>query len=96
MMGGRVVVVNGYKLVREALVEKGEDYVDRPSIPLFEEVIGNKGIVLACLKNIPKLHSISRHLFLSRGRDWQQSMHEIKKCKQYKCSSLYPGGGAVA
>ena len=43
------MVVNGYKLVREAWVEKGEDYVDRPSEPLFEEMIGNKGIVLACL-----------------------------------------------
>ena len=56
MMGGRVVVVNGYKLVREALVERGGDYVDRPTIPLFEDIIGNNGNVLACLKNIPELH----------------------------------------
>ncbi|XP_034556261.1 cytochrome P450 2J6-like [Notolabrus celidotus] len=47
LFGGRVVVINGYKLVREALVEKGEDYVDRPVIPLFEATFGNKGLVFS-------------------------------------------------
>ncbi|KAK2835769.1 hypothetical protein Q5P01_016253 [Channa striata] len=45
LFGGRIVVVNGYKLVREALVEKGEDYTDRPVIPLFEKLFENKGLV---------------------------------------------------
>ena len=43
-MGGWVVVVNGYRFVREALVERGEDYVDRPYLPLLYEAIGSKGI----------------------------------------------------
>lgn len=43
LFGGQMIVISGYKRVREALVEKGEDFVDRPSIPLFEETVGNRG-----------------------------------------------------
>ncbi|XP_029136943.2 cytochrome P450 2J4-like isoform X1 [Labrus bergylta] len=47
LFGGRVVVINGYKLVREALVQKGEDYVDRPVIPIFCAMMGDKGLVMS-------------------------------------------------
>ncbi|XP_026201244.1 cytochrome P450 2J6-like [Anabas testudineus] len=46
LFGGRVVVINGYKLVREALVERGEDYIDRPIMPAFEGLMTkNEGLV---------------------------------------------------
>ncbi|KAM4739531.1 cytochrome P450 2J4-like [Anableps anableps] len=45
LFGGRIVIINGYKLAREALVLKGENFTDRPSIPLFEALVGNKGLV---------------------------------------------------
>ncbi|XP_033476890.2 cytochrome P450 2J4-like [Epinephelus lanceolatus] len=45
IFGGRVVVLYGYKLVREALVQRGEDYTDRPSVPLFEALYRSKGLV---------------------------------------------------
>lgn len=45
LFGGRVVFINGYKHVREALVEKGDDYTDRPVIPIFDAIVHNKGNV---------------------------------------------------
>ncbi|XP_030577730.1 cytochrome P450 2J2-like [Archocentrus centrarchus] len=45
LLGRRIVVINSYKFVKEALVQRGENFIDRPTMPLFEVIFGNKGLV---------------------------------------------------
>ncbi|XP_029110465.1 cytochrome P450 2J2-like [Scleropages formosus] len=46
-LGQRMVFVNGLKPVKEALVEHGENFVDRPSLPIFTDIIQNKGLIVS-------------------------------------------------
>ncbi|CAN9500604.1 unnamed protein product [Ophioblennius macclurei] len=45
LFGGRIVIINDYKLVKETL--HSEDFIDRPSIPMFETIFEKKGLVMS-------------------------------------------------
>ncbi|NP_956914.1 cytochrome P450 2P9 [Danio rerio] len=47
LFGPRIVVLNGYNLVKEVYIKQGDNLADRPVLPLFYEIIGDKGIVLS-------------------------------------------------
>uniref|UniRef100_A0A673GIS8 Cytochrome P450 2J2-like n=1 Tax=Sinocyclocheilus rhinocerous TaxID=307959 RepID=A0A673GIS8_9TELE len=46
--GPRIVVLDGYnKLVKEVYLQQGDNLADRPMFPLFYEIVGDKGLVIA-------------------------------------------------
>uniref|UniRef100_A0A3B4GJB7 Uncharacterized protein n=1 Tax=Pundamilia nyererei TaxID=303518 RepID=A0A3B4GJB7_9CICH len=60
IFGGRTVVINSYKFVKEALVQQGDDLIDRPTVPLFEDLFGNEG------------STPNQGLVISNGYPWKQ------------------------
>ncbi|XP_036593068.1 cytochrome P450 2C23-like [Trichosurus vulpecula] len=40
-----VVVLHGYDILKEALVDQGDAFVDRPILPVIEDVIKGKGVI---------------------------------------------------
>ncbi|KAL2089587.1 hypothetical protein ACEWY4_014275 [Coilia grayii] len=43
--GPRIAVLSGHKLLREAYVNQGENFADRPSLPIIADIVGDKGLV---------------------------------------------------
>ncbi|KAJ8362070.1 hypothetical protein AAFF_G00398200 [Aldrovandia affinis] len=46
-LGQRIVVLNGLKRFKEAFVQHGENFVDRPPVPIFKDLFNNRGLIAA-------------------------------------------------
>ncbi|XP_051731717.1 cytochrome P450 2J4-like isoform X12 [Ctenopharyngodon idella] len=47
IFGPRIVVLNGYKLVKEVYTQQGDNLADRPALPLFHDITGDRGLIIA-------------------------------------------------
>ncbi|XP_043841697.1 cytochrome P450 2C23-like [Dromiciops gliroides] len=43
----RVVVLHGYNIIKEALIDQGDVFMERGNIPIFEDIMKGKGVVFS-------------------------------------------------
>ncbi len=43
ILGPRIVVLIGYKAVKEVYLAEGDNLADRPKLPIFYDLFGDKG-----------------------------------------------------
>ncbi|RXN24294.1 cytochrome P450 2J2-like isoform X2 [Labeo rohita] len=47
ILGSRIVVLIGYKTVKQVYLQEGDNLADRPKLPIFYDTFGDKGLVAA-------------------------------------------------
>ncbi|KAL8173109.1 UNVERIFIED_CONTAM: hypothetical protein K2H54_040152, partial [Gekko kuhli] len=80
----KMVVLAGYKTVKEALVNQGDAFVDRPKIPMFEESEQGHGIVFSNGEN----WKVMRRFALSTLRDYGMGKKSIEDRIAEECQCL--------
>ncbi|OXB82725.1 UNVERIFIED_CONTAM: hypothetical protein H355_000423 [Colinus virginianus] len=88
----KVVVLTGYEVVREALVNYTEEFVDRPSIPIFDQIQNGNGVFFSIgdLWRTTRRFTVSsmRNLGMGKqmmeGKVWEELHFLIEKIKSFK------------
>uniref|UniRef100_A0A8C3LKL9 Uncharacterized protein n=1 Tax=Chrysolophus pictus TaxID=9089 RepID=A0A8C3LKL9_CHRPC len=92
-----VVVLNGYKTVREALVNKSEDFADRPYFPGYEHMgYGHKseGVVLARYGPVwKKLRKFTVTTLRNFGMGKKSLEERVTEEAGFLCSAINSEGG---
>ncbi|NP_001182486.1 cytochrome P450 2D49 [Gallus gallus] len=92
-----VVVLNGYKTVKEALVNKSEDFADRPYMPVYEHLgYGHKseGLVLARYGHLWKeLRKFTLTTLRNFGMGKKSLEERVTEEAGFLCSAISSEGG---
>ncbi|KAM3852582.1 cytochrome P450 2K1-like [Vipera latastei] len=79
-----MVVLTGYEMVKEALVNQADAFADRPIIPIFEDTVRGFGVVTARGEN----WKVMRRFTLSTLRDYGMGKRTIEDKITEECSVL--------
>ncbi|XP_051731727.1 cytochrome P450 2J4-like isoform X21 [Ctenopharyngodon idella] len=82
--GPRIVVLDGYKLVKEVYLQQGDNLADRPVLPLFYDITGDKGLIGA--NGYKWKHQ--RRFALSTLRTFGLGKKSLEPSIHFECSCL--------
>ncbi|XP_075125326.1 cytochrome P450 2K1-like isoform X2 [Leptodactylus fuscus] len=74
MGGEKVVMLCGYEAVKDALVNHADEFSGRPGIPLFDDIVKGRGVILATGEN----WKVMRRFTLSTLRDFGMGKKTIE------------------
>ncbi|KAL8213186.1 UNVERIFIED_CONTAM: hypothetical protein K2H54_061182, partial [Gekko kuhli] len=80
----KMVVLTGYETVKEALVNQAEDFAERPSLQVLEEIVKGHGILLAHGEN----WRVMRRFTLTTLRDYGMGKKTIEDRIVEECGFL--------